>query len=245
MAIEFKVLGCGDAFGSEGRFNTSFLIESDEQKLLIDCGASTLIRLKQERIDVMDISDIIVTHFHGDHFGGLPFFAISRYVEAGSREPYTIIGPKGIKEKAFQLQEALYPGTSHMLEEMDVQFVELKNKEWIDHGALSVYSREVIHSKPSNPHGIKIKIDGYIIGFSGDTEWTDALIDLADGADLFICECNNYQGEKPAHLSYETLLEHVDKLKADRIYLTHMNTEVLNAHEFELVRLADGMEFSL
>ncbi len=245
MAIEFKVLGCGDAFGSEGRFNTSFLIESVGQKLLIDCGASTLIRLKQERVDVMNISTIIVTHFHGDHYGGLPFFAIARYVESGSREPYTIIGPKGIKEKAFQLQEALYPGTSHMLEEMDVQFIELKNKGWIDHQELAVYSREVIHSKPSNPHGVKIKIDGYVISFSGDTEWTDALIDLADGADLFICECNNYQGEKPAHLSYETILEHVDKLKADRIYLTHMSTEVLNAHEFELVRLADGMEFTL
>jgi len=245
VAIQFKVLGCGDAFGSEGRFNTSFLIESDQQKLLIDCGASTLIRLKQERVDVMDISTIIVTHFHGDHYGGLPFFAISRYVEAGSREPYTIFGPEGIEEKTFQLQEALYPGTSNILEEMDVQFIEFRNKEWIDENGLSVYSREVTHSPPSNPHGVKLKIDGCVIGFSGDTEWTDALPDLADGADLFICECNNYLNESPSHLSYKTILEHADELKADRIYLTHMNTEVLNAHEFELVRLADGMEFTI
>ncbi len=245
MAIHFKVLGCGDAFGSEGRFNTSFLIASENQNLLIDCGASTLIRLKQERVDVMGISTIIITHFHGDHYGGLPFFALSRYVEAGSREPYTIIGPEGIKEKTLQLQEALYPGTGPILEEMGVVFVELKNKAWVDHEEVSVYSREVMHSAPSNPHGIKLKIDGYVIGFSGDTEWTDALPDLADGADLFICECNHYQGEHTGHLSYETILQHTDELKADRIYLTHMNTEVLNAHEFELVRLVDGMEFSL
>ncbi len=244
MAVLFKVLGCGDAFASEGRFNTSFLLRSEDHQVMIDCGASTLIRLKQERVDVTDISTIVITHFHGDHYGGLPFFALSRYFESKSRKPYTLIGPVGLKEKVFQLQEALYPGTSEILDELNIRFIEFSEDRWVDHEDLSIYSRSVKHSPPSNPHGIKIKMDESVFAFSGDTEWTDALIDLADGADLFICECNFFRGEGPGHLSYETLKKHINKLKADRIYLTHMNTEVLNAHEFEFVRLADGMEFT-
>jgi ribonuclease BN (tRNA processing enzyme) len=243
VSVLFKVLGCGDAFASEGRFNTSFMLEAEEERVLIDCGASTLIRLKHERVDVMSISTIIITHFHGDHYGGLPFFALARYVEAKSREPYTIIGPAGIAEKVFQLQEALYPGTSNILKEMKVNFVEFHDSEWVEHDDLSVYARQVKHSPPSNPHGVKIRIHESIFAFSGDTEWTEALIDLANEADLFICECNHYEGEGPAHLSYETLKKHMHQLKAKRIYLTHMNSEVINAHEFEIVRLADGMEF--
>lgn len=243
--VNLKVLGCGDALASEGRFNTSFFLETQKHSLLIDCGASTLIRLKQERIDVLDISTIIITHFHGDHYGGLPFFVIARYVEAGSLDPFTIIGPPGIKEKVYQLQEVLYPGTSNMLDEMHVLFIEFKDKSWLTTEDLSVYAEKVKHSPPSIPYGVKLRIEDYVIGFSGDTEWTDALIELADGADLFICECNNYQSESPGHLSYKIIQEKLKLLKADRIYLSHMNTEVLNAHEFALVRLADGMEFTL
>ncbi|XOV94769.1 MAG: MBL fold metallo-hydrolase [Bacteroidota bacterium] len=245
MGLNIKVLGCGDAFASEGRFNTSFLIESEEQKLLLDCGASTLIRLKQERVDVLDISTVIITHFHGDHFGGLPFLVLARYFEAGSREPFTIFGPPGIKEKVFQLQEALYPGTTNLLDELKVEFIEFKENTWIGDQGLSVYAKKVVHSPPSNPHGVKINLNESVIGFSGDTEWTDQLIDLAEGTDLFICECNFYTKDGPGHLSYKTIQKHIRQLKAKKIYLSHMNTEVLNAHEFELVRLADGMEFSI
>ncbi len=243
--MNLKVLGCGDAFASEGRFNTSFLLESASQKLLIDCGASTLIRLKQDRIAVLDISTIVITHFHGDHYGGLPFFVIARYVEAGSKAPFTIVGPPGIKEKVYQLQEALYPGSSNMLDEIAVVFIEFDEKNWVAINEISIYSERVKHSPPANPHGIKISIEGYTIGFSGDTEWTDALKNLADGTNLFICECNNYENDSAGHLSYKTIMKNLNSLNSERIYLSHMSSEVLNAHEFELVRLADGMEFTL
>ena len=74
-------MGCGDAFGNGGRNNTSFLVSNEEERVLMDCGASTLIRLKHEEIDLESISTIIITHFHGDHYGGIPFFLISSMFE--------------------------------------------------------------------------------------------------------------------------------------------------------------------
>ena len=71
MRVQF--IGCGDAFGSGGRFNTCFHVEGIGANFLIDCGASSLIAMKQLPIDRTAIDLILLTHFHPDHFGGVPF----------------------------------------------------------------------------------------------------------------------------------------------------------------------------
>ena len=70
MHLDF--LGTGDAFGSGGRFNTCFLVERSEASLLIDCGASSLIAMRRFGVDPNSIAAILISHLHGDHFGGLP-----------------------------------------------------------------------------------------------------------------------------------------------------------------------------
>jgi ribonuclease BN (tRNA processing enzyme) len=72
------VIGCGDAFSSGGRRNTSFLIESKGQKILMDFGATSLYGLNSLGITASDIDVVFISHFHGDHFGGIPFLIINR-----------------------------------------------------------------------------------------------------------------------------------------------------------------------
>jgi ribonuclease BN (tRNA processing enzyme) len=240
--MKLKVLGCGDAFASEGRFNTSFLIQSESMNILIDCGASTLIRMKQEGITALDIDVIIITHFHGDHYGGLPFQIISNKFEHNRTKHLSIFGPKGIKEKVYALQEAMYPGTSPLIDEMGVSVVEIKEDKWFNYSELSILLKPVKHSPPSNPHGVKVKLEDKIFAFSGDTEWTDALISLAKDTDLFICECNNLNEDSPGHLSYKTIISKADKLKTKRLMLTHMGSEVIAVPKMHFERLEDGME---
>lgn len=242
--MKLIVLGCGDAFGSEGRFNTSFLLNNGKEKILIDCGASTLIRLKQLKVSLDDISTVIISHYHGDHYGGLPFLMLSSWFEFERKKPLTIIGPSGIRERTYQLQEILYPETGPVIDSLKVRFIEYPEKEWLELNDLAVYTRKVAHAPPSHPHGIKVRFGGKVIGFSGDTEWDDALIDLADDTDLFIIESNFYDRKSSGHLGYETIMSKCDLLKTAKLYLTHMHSEVL-AQPTEIEKLHDGMEINL
>lgn len=242
--MKLTVLGCGDAFGSEGRYNTSFLLDNGQKKILLDCGASTLIRLKKLKVAIDEISTVIISHFHGDHFGGLPFFLLSNWFEYERKTDLTIIGPRKIRERTYNLQETLYPETGPVLDSMGVQFKEYKDATWLQHEDFSVYVRKVTHSPPSDPHGLKVNWEDKKIGFSGDTEWDDALIDLAEDTDLFIIESNFYHRKSSGHLNYDTILAKRDLLKTKKLYLTHMNSEVLE-QPTEIDKLHDGLEITI
>ena len=70
--MRLTVIGSGDAFGSGGRHNTCFHLVAGERTVLIDCGASAPVALRARSIDPNSIDAVILSHLHGDHFGGIP-----------------------------------------------------------------------------------------------------------------------------------------------------------------------------
>ena len=102
MQVQF--VGCGDAFGSGGRQNTCFHVTGNAVNCLIDCGASALPALKRYGIVRNDIDLILITHFHGDHFAGLPFFLLDAQFARRTRR-LVIAGPEGIETKLPQVME--------------------------------------------------------------------------------------------------------------------------------------------
>ncbi len=240
--MKLTVLGCGDAFGNGGRSNTSFAISNnDGEYALVDCGATTLVRLKQEDISIDSISTIIITHFHGDHYGGIPFLLISALFEKPRSKPLTIVGPKGIEERVKSLQEAMYPGTCEEFSTLSLNFVEYNTAEELALNEMKIEAFEVSHSPKSNPHGIRLKWGNKVFAFSGDTAMTYNLVSIAKGADLFICECNFLKGTHVGHLSYDELIKLKGEFDCNQVWLSHMNEEVINSDAIQLDRLSDGL----
>jgi ribonuclease BN (tRNA processing enzyme) len=71
--MRLRVLGCGDAFGSGGRFHTCFHVSAS---VLLDCGASSLIAVRRFGVDPNSVQTVLISHLHGDHFGGLLFLLL-------------------------------------------------------------------------------------------------------------------------------------------------------------------------
>ena len=225
--MRVTVVGSGDAFGSGGRFNTCFFVESARGTLLVDCGASALVALKAQGIDPLRIDGIILSHLHGDHFGGLPFLLLDAQFLARRERPLTIAGPPGTRLRLDQLLEVFFPKSTGSKWRFPWQVVEIDVGHETEVLGHSVLTTEVIHRSGAPSTAIRLSDGEKLFAYSGDTEWTDALIGIADAADLFICECYGYAGYLTGHLSWEILKSRLPDLRARRIMVTHMNPSML------------------
>jgi ribonuclease BN (tRNA processing enzyme) len=225
MRLQF--VGCGDAFGSGGRLNTCFHVTGDRVNFLIDCGASSLPALNRLGIARDDIDLILITHFHGDHFAGLPFLLLDAQFSRRTR-PLVIAGPQGIEQKLPQVMEALFEHSSKTKQNFDLAVVTLKPEETRQFGAVNVTPFSVVHGESGGPFlGYRIEAAGRVIAYSADTEWTQTLVPLAREADLFIAEAYTYDKVVKNHLSLTTLEAHLPEIKPKRLILTHMSDDML------------------
>ncbi len=239
-----QCLGSGDAFGSGGKLNTCFYIRTSPSarglRILLDCGASGSIAMKRAGLTVNDVNVIIISHFHGDHFGGLPVFIREAQSVRDHQKVLTIIGPGGIKEKTEEALQCLYPGPSAQ-DSFPVQFLTYSIQQPLTFGSLQLTAYRALHSTDTNPHILRLEAGGKVVAFSGDTEWTDDLLAASKGADLFICEASFYAAGHQNHLSVAQLLDKLGDITARKIVLTHAGEKVLkHAADIPLPIASDG-----
>ncbi len=227
MAVQVWFLGTGDAFGSGGRFHTCILLSGEAGQLLIDCVASSTIAMHRFGVDPGAIDAIVLSHLHGDHFGGVPFFLLDAHFAGRRARPLVVAGPPGTPARIEQAMEALFPGSSTMKLRYPLHLVEMSLERPHRLGAATVTPYPVQHPSGAPSSALRIECDGRTIAYSGDTEWTATLIAAARGADLFIAECNAYGRAIPFHMDLGTLLAHRDELQARRVIVTHMGPDVL------------------
>lgn len=243
--VRVRFLGSGDAFGSGGRLQTCIMVESGAGSCLLDCGASSLVALKRAGIAPGGLDTILVTHLHGDHFGGLPFFILDGQF-SGRTDPLRIAGPPGLRTRVTEAMEVLFPGSSSTRRKFEVQFQEYTEGVRFSVGHARVTPFEVVHACGAPPYALRVEMDGRIVTYSGDTEWTNNLIAAASGADLFICESYFYEKRVPFHLDYSTLAQHHFELGCKRIVLTHMSCDMLSRLPGLQIEAAhDGLELVL
>ncbi|MGI9384447.1 MAG: MBL fold metallo-hydrolase, partial [Methyloligellaceae bacterium] len=94
-----------------------------------------------------------------------------------------------------------------------------------------VTTSPALHTSETNPTSMRVEVAGKVIAYTGDSEWTKHMPDVARGADLLIAECYFFQKPVRFHLNYPDLKTHWDELDAKRIILTHMSPEMLEQQD--------------
>ncbi|MGA7328968.1 MAG: MBL fold metallo-hydrolase [Rhodomicrobium sp.] len=227
--MRLKVLGCGDAFGSGGRFNTCFMAQRAQRGFLIDCGASAMISVRHFGVNPNDIAAIVLSHLHADHFGGLPSFILDAQLVSRRTSPLIIAGPVGLGARLHALMEAHFPGSSKVERKFPINLVELVpgQPNNITDADLTVTGFAVLHPSGTPSLALRIECDGKIVTYTGDTEWVETLPAAASNADLLIAEAYYFDRKVRFHLDYATLKEKLPLMNAKRVLLTHMSPDML------------------
>jgi ribonuclease BN (tRNA processing enzyme) len=243
--VRLRVLGCGDAFGSGGRFQTCLYLEGAGDPLLIDCGATALVAMKRAGIDPAGIGWVALSHLHGDHFAGLPFLILDGQIARRTR-PLVIAGPPGTPERVEDTLEALFPGASAARRSYETRFAELVDGSRCGLGPAAVTPFAVSHPSGAPAHALRIEYGGRVFAYSGDTDWTENLVAVSRGADLFVCEALFFEKRVPHHLDYRTLAARRAELDCERLVLTHMSEDMLaRVDELDVEAAADGAEIAI
>jgi ribonuclease BN (tRNA processing enzyme) len=228
--IVITFAGSGDAFGSGGRLQACIHLRrpAPDWPVLLDCGATSLAALKRCGLDPGEIGTVVVSHLHGDHFGGLPFLILDGQFSRRTR-PLTIAGPPGIRERLAVAMECMFPGSTAAERRFGVQFAELAPGSVTPVDGVEIRALAAAHPSGAPALVLRLTTAGKTIAYTGDTAWTETIATAAAGADLLVAEAYYRDKAVPHHLRLADLELHRADLRCPRIVLTHMSASMLAA----------------
>jgi ribonuclease BN (tRNA processing enzyme) len=222
--LELSFLGSGNAFAAGGRYWSSFLLNG---RYLLDAPPTLLPHLKRLGLPLTDIRVIFISHFHGDHFLGLPFLLLEYLHITPRREDLYIVGPPGVEEKIECLAEMAFPNLSHADAGYRRRYLEADANRQQTVGDLPFQAFLMKHASDTlTSFGYSLRLAEKVIAYTGDAELSDELFALAEGADVLVLDCNYSQGRGPEHVSFADVPEIRRRLPSSTtIILTHLEAE--------------------
>lgn len=217
-------VGTSDAFGAGGRRQAAIWLRSPDGGVLVDCGTTTASGLAELGIARDELDCILISHFHGDHFAGIPQLLLGALYEDRRTRELRIAGPRGIEARVHALAQAMGYSLTEREWSFPIRFQELPTGRETEVGPVRVQSFETLHQRETEPHGFVISTAGARIAYSGDTGWFDDLPNRVGDVDLFICECTYRSEGFGLHLSHERLVAHRDEFDCGRLLLTHLGS---------------------
>lgn len=183
------VLGSGTVVPDPDRFCAAYFVESGDVRLLLDCGPGAVHRMARFDLPWRGIGHVVLSHFHTDHTGGLPFlfFALKHGSERPRRTGVQVLGPPGTGERFRHMAAAF---GDHMTDPgFAVSFHELAPDDEVRLGdAVRLRVRGTPHTDASNAY--RVEGPAGVVGYTGDTGYDDALGEFFGGVDALICECS-------------------------------------------------------
>jgi ribonuclease BN (tRNA processing enzyme) len=239
-------IGTSDAFGAGGRRQSAIFARGERGGMLFDCGGTTNTGMSQLGISRDEVDVILISHFHGDHFGGIPSFLYAALYTDERTQPLEIIGPPEIQERVHTLANALGHQLNGREWTFPIHYREIHAGETCSAGPAQIEAFATQHQPEANPHGYRVRLGREQIAYSGDTGWFKDLPNQIAASDLFICECTLHNAELDFHLSLEELREHRQELDCGRLILTHLGEEMTRERgQIEFETADDGMTVKL
>jgi ribonuclease BN (tRNA processing enzyme) len=220
--INITILGSGTCVPSLTRSSCALLAQIGGENILLDLGPGTMRRLLEAGVDIHDISHVCLSHFHPDHTGELvSFLFANKYPDETRRKiPLVIGGGKGFKAFFDQLK-TIYGEWIDLSGRL--RFFEFSSAG----GDTHKFEYFKMETCPVNhrPESIAYRItapNGSTVVYSGDTDYSENLIDLAQHADLFVCECALPDPFKvPGHLTPSLAGKIASEAQVKQLVLTH------------------------
>ena len=215
------------------------MVTSRAGACLLDCGATALVAMRRLALDPATIDVIFLSHLHGDHFAGLPFLLLEQHFVGRRDRPLLIAGPAGTEQRVLSALEVFFPGSTKLAWGFPLTFTELSEQRTARFGPFAITPHVVTHPSGSAAFAFRLKIGDRVIGYSGDTAWTDVLLKVARATDLFITECYAFDSSPPYHIIYNELRDHLHVLRTKRLLLTHLSQEMLDRRDEVSLEVAE------
>lgn len=235
--MKIKFIGVGEAFDEELP-NTSIQVVVEESGIehciLLDCGFTVPPCFWKSCPDAESLDAIWISHFHGDHFFGLPAL-FTRFREMNRRKPLLIIGQQGAAETVTQTFRLAYPSTVDKLG-YELRFVSLEPGEVVS--AAGVVWRSALNGHSRRDLAVRMEKGGKSVFYSGDGLWTDETLSLARGADLAIHEAFRIDAEFPGHATVSNCIDFARKANVRRLALVHIERNERRLRRGDILRMA-------
>lgn len=223
--VEVIFLGVGEAF-DEKLANTSVLVKVEEGgssvTLLMDCGFTVPSQFWREGLHVDALDAVWISHFHGDHFLGVPALLV-RFLEEGRRKNITFLGQEGIESHIHKSLDLAYPNFWKKLH-FPVKFLEVEPGRDVKFFDLNLKTAETSH--PQRDLALRIDWHDQSIYYSGDGSPTSEGIALAEGCELIIQEAFELEHNIFGHGNITGAIDLAKRCKSPNLALVHIKREL-------------------
>lgn len=215
-------LGTANAVAYQDHENSFLVLKGEASSILVDCSSRPVMRLKEAGIDINDLSDLIITHFHPDHVSGLATLIMDMWI-LGREKQFNIYGCDHAITRAIKMMDlfgwqdwtGIYPVHFHTLPLEELAPV-------LDNQDFKILSSPVQHMIPTIGLRIEYKGGEYVIAYSSDTLPVPETVRLAAEADVLIHEAT---GSTFHHSTASQAGEIASQAGVKELYLTHYPSE--------------------